>query len=198
MPDIQPHAVAAAEQEQKAQSNVRDNHGNIFNPDDHAVDSEGNPKLTKLGKFAKKRGVKKGSTHTAGGSMVAAPAKQTKAQEVAILAQSSAQMIFTVGRILGGEEWAPLIDEKNGVDESANMYAAFHAYWERKAEDEDELPEIHPALMIGFVLLCYAGPRFAMPKTKSRYLRAKLWVFKQYYKAVGRKEVVAEEKAEEK
>lgn len=57
-PKVSEHVIEQQEEEILPSENTSEN-GEVFNPEIHAVDNDGNPRKTKTGKFAKKRGRKK-------------------------------------------------------------------------------------------------------------------------------------------
>lgn len=168
---------------------VRDKAGELFNPELHAVKSDGSPSFAKSGVFRRKRGT--------GGSRVAVPAanalppdearriaeanaqaaEEQKRRKAAIAAGGIAEIIFKSGYMLGGDEWLPIKNDEKQIDERRDMHTAWAEYcYARGVED------IPPGLLVAFVCSAYALPRFAGPETQKRVgafatfvKRGKLW-----------------------
>lgn len=181
-PEPSEHAVRAfeAEQERTEQANTTsntDSAGVIFNPEIHAVDADGKPKLTKAGRFAKRRGRKPGADKPSresyikrpGGSSVSpkvSPGELTEAdiQKARQMGVGMANMLFAAGRALGGEEWEPRVDAATGVNERLHVESAFADYF--VATGKTDIP---PGMALALAIGAYALPRLtAGPKTQSR------------------------------
>jgi hypothetical protein len=80
----------------------------------------------------------------------------------------AAELLFAAGVVIGGDEWQPRKDDKAGVDERTMMQSAMGAYFEAQGKTD-----ISPGMVLAFVVLAYAAPRFAMPKTQSRFQTVK-------------------------
>lgn len=187
MPDVQEHAIAqAASQQASAESAPKDKTGTLFNPDIHLTSSDGKPQLTVRGTFAQKRGRKPGSVHGAqvSASSMSAPGAQnvqsTQQAATEMAARTAgvqaAELVFAAGVIIGGDEWQPRKDDKIGMDERAMLQGAMGDYFVARGKCD-----IPPGVVLSFVMLAYIAPRFAMPKTQSRFaaVKAKLvswWV----------------------
>lgn len=183
MPEVQEHAVQQARlfAEQAAASPV-DKAGAVFEPAIHAVDATGAPVMTAGGAYAKKRGRKSATPGAAqstmpaaksppGTAMPASPGAQTmmaQQQAARIAGIQAAGLVFAVGTIIGGEEWHPRIDPKIGLDEKSMMESAMGDYFVSQGKTD-----IPPGVALAFVMLAYAAPRFAMPKTQSRVATVK-------------------------
>jgi hypothetical protein len=139
----------------------------FFDPAIHAVDETGQPRKTASGKFARKRGPRKGG--------VAPVAPQQNATAVAVKVEDPAKrrlaahfcasMIVGVGVNLFGEEWVPRRYEMGGqvFDELENMTTAFDDYF--KATGISDLP---PGMALIFAITTYAAPKLGSPKTKEK------------------------------
>ena len=177
MPEPQEHAIeqeslTATEQtleDKNSQGTVasgpRDADGNSFDPQLHQIDSEGNPKLTPTGKLRKKRKPAKSTV-----AQVDIPV-QASNQDARMAATASVEAIGMAGRMLGGEEWAFIRSVEHGIDEKAAGIDAFTSYYNAKG-----VTDVPPGVLLAIWGLSYAGPRFAMPKTKSRVRLAADWV----------------------
>lgn len=73
-----------------------------------------------------------------------------------------------MGQVVGGEEWAPMHNKAIGLDERAMMHTAFGDYF--VASGKTDIP---PGAALTFCVLAYAAPRFAMPKTQTRFQKVK-------------------------
>lgn len=187
------HAIAQFQQEQAAadeKTNITDKAGDTFNADIHATDSEGNPKFTSTGNFAKKRG-RRASTDSIlaaakAGNSVPDQSAVIKANKQAATGQMAANALIMLGMVLGGEEWRPVQNEKMGIDEKANLEQCFTDYFTAKNMDD-----ISPNMALAIGILGYALPRFTMPKTqersKSLWGKAKAWWANRQLKKVGLK-----------
>ena len=168
-PDVSEHAIAAEQAEEQA-AVVKDKGGDTFNPEEHAVNTDGSPKFTVGGTFAKKRGRKAGKAQN---STVAKPtqAMQNPNQKYQMTGAAIAESIFMVGRVIGGDEWQPIVDEKTGVDERKNMTDAWSQYAQAK-----DIGDVPPGVLVAIVMVGYIGPRLAGPKTKTRLQLAWTWL----------------------
>ena len=131
-----------------------DSDGNPFDPDVHATDKDGNPKLTKNGRFRKRTGRRPTNSDT-----------KTSADTVAArqAGKATAEVIFTSCVVIFGEEWLPIIDAETGVNERAAMIDAWAAYYEATG-----VKEIPPWVGLAITMSAYSLPRFAMPQTQSK------------------------------
>lgn len=187
MPDVQQHAVDMAAQELQARESAQtDKAGVSFDPSVHVVGADGKGVLTVRGTWAQKRGRKAGNAGSVqpvtkpGNSVLGGPAAPQSPQQAQAMqlqhqeAQSrqagvaAAEMLFMAGRAIGGEEWEPATDAKIGLDERAMMRQAFGDYF--VASGKTDIP---PGTALAFCIIAYAAPRFAMPKTQSRFQRVK-------------------------
>lgn len=172
LPEVQRHAVDAAKREEneKAAAGPLDADGVAFDPDTHKATESGEPIKTTKGRWAKKPGRKAGGSPAAparsrlGGvpNAETANAPQTPEISEAMKTEASAKMaaatFLGVCHGLGGDEWKPEQHEREAMDE------AFVNYF--KAQEITEFP---PSLGLGIVVIGYAAPRFAKPKTQSRF-----------------------------
>lgn len=171
LPDVQEHAIAQAESEQRAAADALvDVDGNPFDPAVHKVSPDGSPTLSTKGKLIKKAGRKAGS----GGGMsqvVVAQTATTSEQQTAIQARQAgaacAGMIMQLGIMAGGEEWRPIKDDKIGIDEKFALENAFGDYFVAK-----NWADFPPGIALTVAVLGYALPRFTMPVTKEKTKRA--------------------------
>ncbi len=89
-------------------------------------------------------------------------------------------MLFSkiAGVIIGGEEFAPMRKEIQPgivIDDMASLTGAFTTYFHAKG-----ITDLPPGVVLAAALLGYIAPRFAMPKTQSRWSKLKGWVASKY------------------
>jgi len=187
MPDVQEHAVAQAAREQQATESAQtDKSGALFDPAIHVAGADGKPTITVRGTFALKRGRKSPSASaapsapSARNSMLGGPAappspqamqmQQQQAQEAQSRAAgvAAAELLFMCGRMIGGEEWEPMQNKAVGLDERTMMHGAFGDYFVASG-----VKDIPPGAALTFCICAYIAPRFAMPKTQTRYQKVK-------------------------
>jgi hypothetical protein len=202
MPQPQPHAIEAEENDQRAKAdqarqhaNKVDRHGNPFDPDIHVTDENGEPQLNAKGQLRMKPGRgsakfkgraepgSKSSLHTPGASRgrasdgVGVASAQGDPRAAGHLI---AENIFALGQAIGGAEWAPLetwqpqVAQQYGINERQQMREAWATYCERKG-----ISDVPPGIMVVMVMGSYAAMRLNMPQTKSRFQRAKSWLYQK-------------------
>lgn len=179
MPEVQQHAIDHAAAEADSAQNL-DADGTNFDASIHSVGTDGNGKRTAKGLWAKRRGRGASSAKAgiAGGSSLHIPGRIDEAKPTAeILARSSgvgaANLFLAFGIIIGGDEWQPRINDE--INEKAMVEQAFGDYF--VATGKTDLP---PGWALVACLGMYVAPRFTMPKTRSRFSRAKDWVVVKY------------------
>ena len=182
MPEVQPHAVAAARAETLSQ-NGRDVNGEAFNPSLHVAGPEGKGKLNGKGAWEKKRGRKASATPGAAsvsstGSRVGTgePPPPSKEQIQRASGAGAANLFFVACMVIGGEEWQPQIDPRTGLNEKVMMESVFGDYF--VATGKSDLP---PGWALAAGIGMYAAKRFTMPKTLNRVQRVKMWIGGKIY-----------------
>lgn len=189
MPDVQEHAVQQAEAQQAAQNGApTDKSGALFDPAIHVTGPDGRGMLTVRGTWAQKRGRKSNDAQSSQSAQKAQPAKSVlggpaappTAQSIADAQKANqdmqsrsagiaaAEMLFMAGQIIGGDEWKPMQNKEMGLDERAVMHGAFGDYFVSKGKSD-----IPPGAVLAFAIIAYAAPRFAMPKTQTRFQKIK-------------------------
>lgn len=83
----------------------------------------------------------------------------------------AANMTFTFGMAIGGDEWKPIKDESLGVDEAAFMTLAYTEYFKSIG-----VKDIPPGWLLVLALGSYALPRLTMPKTQNRFGKLVSWI----------------------
>ena len=138
----------------------------IFDPAIHRSDSNGNPLRNKDGSYSKKRGRRSTSKSMDNSKELACEAA----------AVSTVDVIVATCIAIGGEEFIPILDEKNGVNETQRMVQAWRSYY--AATGIKELP---PWVGVAIATGSYAAKRVVMPKTKSRLQKLKDIIKFRYY-----------------
>jgi len=213
MPGVSEHAIQAEEEDRQLReaenADLTDKDGNPFDPSIHRTDSNGEPIVTSAGNLQKKPGRKKGSpgnNKTSGAKSRGGGAQQSRLHIPGMESQESAsadtggltggdprmtgymiaEQIFSVGQLIGGQEWAPFemlnpdAAKQYGIAERHNMRETWAVYCEQKG-----IRDIPPGIAVTMVMMQYAGLRMAMPQTQSRLQRVKSWLYSKYasYKA---------------
>lgn len=188
-----PNVAAIEAEKEKSEAfkrefaHLRDRDGNPFDPAIHATNADGTPKLTANGKLRKRPGRKSGdsvgvSSKSRLGGIPGASAPVTSAEGITheqraqarAAGVSAANALITLGVALGGDEWQPIVNHEQGIDERAQLENAFGAYFEAKG-----LRDIPPGVALTIAVGAYALPRFTRPKTQKRVstLKEKLFVW---------------------
>lgn len=187
MPEVQEHAVQQAAREQSAQEAApTDKAGDVFDPARHVVGADGKGILTVRGTWAQRRGRKAGNStpvttaNTVRNSTLGGPAAPASPQQMQVMQQqaqeaqarasgvAAAELLFALGQMIGGEEWAPMENKTIGLDERPLMHKAFGDYF--VATGKTDIP---PGMALTVCIIGYAAPRFAMPKTQTRFAKIK-------------------------
>ena len=134
-----------------------DSDGIVFDPEIHATDKDGNPSVTKTGKYRKKKGVSSIAT------------KERKVEDVVntqagtLQAAGAATAVFVnTGVAVFGDEWYPE-DIPNFGSERDMLNKAFYDYMESK-----NISDFPAGVALSIALVNYAGKRFTKPKTRNR------------------------------
>lgn len=146
---------------------ITNNHGEEFDPDIHLSDKDGNPRLTKHGKFRLKPGRKTGTDHSAK-QRINRPnaANENISPEMSMAAETAASMYINSGVMLFGEEWIP----DSAKREREHLVSAFEQYFIAKG-----IEDIPPGLALAIAMFGYAAPRLHMPQTQYRLSTFILW-----------------------
>ena len=163
-----------------------------FNPEIHAVDENGQPKLTKTGAYAKKRGRNKGSSSKLASEDVAKEqallqAQAIEEQKYRAVGAMSTMMLTNTLTVIFSEEFKATENEKIALD------SAFSEYYKSK-----EMQDLSPNAALTIVIMSYVLPRLTMPKTKTKLqiLKEKIVLF--IYNIKHNKEKKAKQKELEK
>jgi len=165
MPEPQEHAIRAEEQARPATFSIVDRLGRPFDPAVHVTKPDGTPEVNVDGTIRQKRG--RGARRPE--SRMGVPARPLSSPQAA--GTAIAEGIFSIGQLVGGEEWRPVLSAEHGIDERGSMRDAWVAYCEQK-----EITDVPPGVAVSLCVIGYIIPRFAMPKTKTRFETAKEWV----------------------
>jgi hypothetical protein len=166
-------------------SQFTDRRGRSFDPALHEVDEQGLPRLTKRNKLRILGGRGRKATPTpqetstigtpgagpSGIGLPGGPGAAPVADDIKYQATgaSTAQAVFMLGVVLGGEDWKPK------PEENQMMSGAFADYYRAKG-----IKDIPPGVLVVIALTSYAGPRLFMPKTKTRLAAAATWVKRKF------------------
>lgn len=147
-----------------------DTKGNVFDPDVHALDGDGNPSVTSAGKFRKKR-----------------KRKETGPDDPEVLAREKAahyatQLFIMGGVTVFGEEW-----EADSKEEKL-LNSAFDDYMESAG-----MIHIPPGLVLCVALSGYAARRIHKPQTQGKLRRVIRWSIDRL-KGVGKRNKKRERK----
>lgn len=182
IPEVTESAISAHNDEQAAitesAAGLVDKNGNSFDPSIHQVDKDGAPKESSTGKLMLKRGRKAGSTSAVKskvGNAATQPMQdsgqtglnENQLQQAAVTGKVSAHMLINVSMMIGGKDFAPVVDKNTGIDEKLALESAFTDYYIATGK-VDMPPNVALLLTIGM----YALPRFAMPTVQTN-LKAK-------------------------
>jgi hypothetical protein len=151
----------------QAQTGVRDTAGTLFNPSLHAMDKDGNPSLTRTGKFRAKRGA--GGYQAGPGINIPNAAPAPSACRPAAIAATN--VFIVTGMSLFGDEWKPNRD----LNEPEAVVTAFENYFEAKG-----ITDFPPGAALVMALGAYALVRLQQPKTLSKLERLALWSRAQF------------------
>ncbi len=170
---IEASQAATVEQAKIAQGKS-DKAGIVFDPKIHAVNATGEPSLTPLGKFRKRRGT---STVSRTNKDLIAQ-QQTVEQQAAARATGQLAADLLVGSCvtLLGTEWVPVgLDGKQEIakfNEHENLRRAFGDYFVAR-----NISNFPPSMALSIAVTSYMMPRLVAGKeTKTRLAKAKIWV----------------------
>lgn len=163
-----------AESAKAEYAHLRDADGNPFDPDIHVTQADGSPSLTKRGKLRKRPGRKAGQSSgtTASASRLKTPEGGTaevtmrQRQQARMSGAAAANALIMLGVTVGGDEWQPIANRAEGIDEREQLQIAFGDYFEAKG-----MNDIPPGVALSIAVVAYAAPRFTMPKTQSKFQR---------------------------
>jgi hypothetical protein len=174
MPDVQQHAIDLSATQKQANldkySHLVDKNGRSFDPAIHKTKRDGTPTVSKTNKLMLKPASAKNDNTNAetlkqrkldannSDEIVLSDAEK---QQCRSLGKLSANTLFTVGRMLGGEEWTPV--KNSDYNEAAALEDAFADYYISTGNTE-----MSPRTALTIAVLSYAVPRFTMPKTKEK------------------------------
>ena len=196
MPEVRQNAVEAAKAKQSSsQGNydgITDILGNPFDIGVHEHD-DGIPRVGANGHVRRKRGGKGGVGNkskvdpTAGVPAPDPVLLQTQAQIKATAAVCT-QLTFTLGQMIGGKEFAPIISKEHGIDEPAEFKQA----WEAVCQQYNII-DIPPWAALSLVSLGYVGKRWNAPifakKREGWWARMKRWMFRKKDEETIRKQL---------
>ena len=152
-------------------------HGERFDKAIHRADKEGNPLMTKGGRFRLKPGRKTGVDYSNAGPKLNNPfqsdeegADETHPKvdaQLTFAANTAAEIYIQSGVLIFGGEWLP----DPARMEREQLVMAFEQYFLAKG-----VVDIPPGVALAIALLGYAAPRFYLPQTQSRVQIAWIWL----------------------
>ena len=196
MPEVQAAAIEAHEKEKvipvvepakvsAVPGVATDRDGVSFDAKVHVVDAAGNPSLTASGKLKKRPGQKKGATpaqpkqpSTIGGVASTSTLSPAQKQQAAVTGNVSASLLITCSMMIGGQEFAPVIDAKTGIDEKAALSTAFTDYY--IATNRTDLP---PNVALILTIGMYVLPRFTHQTVRER-VKSKTTGIRDWFKSL--------------
>ncbi|HKI68325.1 MAG TPA: hypothetical protein VKA67_01965 [Verrucomicrobiae bacterium] len=195
MPEPQDHAIQAEQARLEAQEKATaapaapaskaspvDRDGARFHPDLHEADESGKPIVNKDGTLKKRRG-RHGAKKDAARSQLNRPSQiEQMGADAAEAGRHMANAIFMFGRVVGGEEWEPMVVPEYGIDEQKQMGDAWSQYFSAKGVND-----IPPGIAVTIVTGSYIAARLNKPITKTRLQKVKGWCFEKYGAWRGRK-----------
>jgi hypothetical protein len=181
--DMPPVSDQGMEPPKKKYDGLKDRKGRAFDPNLHDVDENGDPILTTKGTLKMlKAGRPKKNIQSKLNTESSAPKVATSSglvdqnnyNDARPAGVTSAHMLMTGGVMLFGDEWRPVIDEKKGIDERANLEDAFTEYYASRG-----VKDMPASAVLITAILGYALPRFSKPKTQEKakgwWAKYKLW-----------------------
>lgn len=160
----------------------KDSKGTLFDPAIHAVNRDGDPSVTSLGKFRRKKGL---SVLTE--SVALTDVKERAAARAA--GQLAADLMIHSAIMLGGPEWNPRGTKDAELtaiefNEHENLRRAFADYFEAKG-----ISDFPPGVGLSIAVSGYMVPRFAGGKeTRSRVAKVRDWFKGKFANIRKRKE----------
>jgi hypothetical protein len=142
--------------------------GEVFNPDIHCVDENGNPRVTKSGKYRRKPGRKNAVNYAATDPNQINQAKMMNAQAAA---QVSVAATFIAGQLCFGPEGAP---QEGEPEQMAQSFTQFFYLSEKPVN-------IPPWVLVAMVIGSYAAKRMAMEQPRTRVMKGVAWIKESVY-----------------
>jgi hypothetical protein len=172
-PEAEQQAAEKAAEFQKGEAPILDNQGQKFNSHIHAVDSDGNPRFTKSGRFMKKRGGAAQKLNLP--KSEEQKREETQAQIGTYEAACAATAIYIqTGVALFGDEWQP--EQLPHASEEEVLIHSFDRYFQAKG-----VYDIPPGFALAIGLGSYAARRLSKPKTRTRFEQFKDWAVGKFY-----------------
>lgn len=176
-----PNEAAIQAEKLKGAEAETDKSGAVFDPAIHETGADGKGIINSKGMWKRPRGRKVGQPAASRlaeprkGTGATAPADGSTSPEAAIAGAQIAEAIFALGVVIGGEEFQPIYNPENGINERAAMSSAFARLCEEKG-----IRDIPPGIAVTIAVVGYIAPRFFMPKTKTRMESFKGWLAEKY------------------
>ena len=141
---------------------LKDASGNVFNPNYHDLDENGQPKLTKNGNFRKKRG----GAGNSGPRLNIPGHGAVDLSDTSAVAETAATLYIQTGVIFFGPEWLP----DPAKMEKEFLVKHFHDYFEEKG-----ITDFPPGVALAIACFAYAGARMHKPNTSQKIMAAIDW-----------------------
>jgi hypothetical protein len=134
-----------------------------FDPSIHCVDANGNPKITKAGKFRRKRGKANATVAPSLNPDQINPERMANAKAAA---QVSVAATFLMGQLVFGPEGQPQENEPQTME---SAYTQFFYLSEKPVN-------IPPWALVALVVSAYSAKRMAMEQPRSRVYTGIAWI----------------------
>jgi hypothetical protein len=181
MPDPQPHAIEAAKKDAESVAE------NLQEPEQVI---EAKPKKRGRPPGVKNSKARKSVIGETSGSNQDKKAIPTIDPGAHGAATAAAQCVFVMGKIVGGDDFTPIVDPESGENEPKMMTDAFYSYFQAKG-----VKDIPPGAALCMVISTYALRRFTRPspQLKTRWGRIKDYVSGFFKKKQPKVEVIREQ-----
>lgn len=152
--------------------------GEIFDAAIHAVDASGNPVRKSDGTYKRKPGRKKGqsvSVNRVGENGGAAGVQPPNEDVARAAAYQTVSAIFLIGSIIGGDEFAPIVNKEMGYNEQQVLVDAWTAFYL-----QTDMKAIPPWVGVTIATGSYIAIRMTMPKTQTRMQKFWGWLMEKF------------------
>ena len=158
MPEADPDVIAQIGTGDNDANSVpeTDSAGNVFDPSKHDVDANGKPKLTKTGRFRKKR-----KSSVIRSSKAEAREKEIESEHIRMSAAATVDGIATIARAIGGDDFQ--FEKLDDYDERRAGIDAFASYYKSKG-----ITDVPAGVIVTTWIIGYVSRRLMMERTQSR------------------------------
>jgi hypothetical protein len=170
MPDVQQHAIDAAEQDAaEIESGDRDAQGTAYDPKIHATGKDGAGIKTAAGNWRKRRGAGNIKSMIGNNRQPESVAPTGPTPEHYAAAMGTVDTLLGLSTAMLGGDFMPL--NENGMDERQNMIEVYARYYHYKG-----VTDIPPGLAVVAITAGYYAARLTKPTTRKRLAIGGLWV----------------------